>query len=700
MLPTTPFKGRLGTNYVPTEDETTAVRELIKTVEPQIVSLDAEIEALKQRRAIYTSFIADHRALISPIRYMPPDILRKIFSYCLPYDNQEKAMQASEAPLLLVQICRHWRDLAITTPTLWSTIFLKIPEPPLIRSYTHMLPYDRVGIQEPDDFDIEVEDASEALCAKLLAEQWRRKVESLVRVTTTWLSRAKGCSLTIFFREIQPTHSSILNQVLIQEPTDLLISLICAHSSQWAQLDLQLGCRSSSSKETLLSLPPSQTPQLHRINVHWMPFSALAVYSRALSSYFASSQGGSGDDSDADGLPSRKTIAPKLPHHIFKAARLQNLSLSNFCGYFTYIPVAWSNLTGLSCTGSPLGYRYKRVPETYREDSIRTSFTTSAALALLRQCPNLVQCELHLLDVEIHYGDSDDGAGAVSARHVHLPRLERLVVLEHTRYPSLPFFQSLIDLSVLNSMSWASPISPYSNDPFTDGASPPCLSLFPLLPTLGHQIQCLEFGPVATTIARLVDNCLKFVVGVKELTIDMANLAPSAETLTSGWGTPNQFAEEAPPPFYRDELLTSLTPSNPEILSSKVTTTTTPICPNLAILKLAVDHPSDIRTRALKNLIAVRNSNNRPSHSSPHAAVVPLVQFTVRFMGVGNPREYRDGTPPLVFPKRWEEDHLNSGFSKRIIKIERPRSIAQDAQRKPFDGNWDLESNLYEPSQP
>ncbi|KAH6911003.1 hypothetical protein BKA70DRAFT_50757 [Coprinopsis sp. MPI-PUGE-AT-0042] len=664
MLPASPFKDQLGSNYVPSEDEAVAIQKLIESVEPQIVSLDAEIEAMKQRRAIYASFVADHRALISPIRHMPSDILRSIFSYCVPYAAPEKVMQASEAPLLLAQICSHWRDLAIKTPILWSTIFLKIPEPPHIRSYAHQASYDK----------------------------WRRKLESLTSAATTWLSRAEGCPLTISFRGIDLNGFSILEKALIQEKVDVFLSLICARSLQWAQLDVQVA-ESSPSEGALLSLSPSQIPNLRSIRVRWSPAHSSPPsrpYSPTLRRRSSSSSSSiSSDDSDTE-----KTVAPRAPLHIFKGTRLHHLSLENFSGNFKDIPVAWCNLTELSYTWPSDGYGYQHQGgvggplnvQVFPSGSGMTALSPSVALALLQQCPNLVRCELHLLE------PASRSVDIVPNQLVHLPYLQRLVVLEQTQGPSVTFFQSLIDLPLLTSMSWSSSVSPISPYPYHGGGptSSPYLPLHSLLLASGHQIQCLEFGAIQASMTQIID-CLKLAVGVTKLTIDMFSFSPAdlvASTPTSNPQEEVQYYRPWKPlqSFYRDELLTSLTPSSDP--AGSAAETTAPICPNLSILNLVLAYPSDITTKALKNLVALRGDSRRLGHSQAQDSTltVPLTQVT------------------------WEEGRLNSDFSRHIIKVEWPRADVQGVPhmygsyshtegalgRKPFETYWDFESKHYE----
>ncbi|KAH6911022.1 hypothetical protein BKA70DRAFT_1459995 [Coprinopsis sp. MPI-PUGE-AT-0042] len=240
MLPAAPLRGRLRTNYVPSE--TAALPKLIKAVEPRIASLDAGIEVMKQERDIYSSFVAENCSLISPICYTPPNVLRSIFSYCVPRDTLERIMHISEAPLLPTRICSHWRDLVIKTPTIWSTIFLKVPVlPPSSAHSMHILPCEMMAASERLSVDIEAKGASDALLAPLTNE-WRRKMTRLGNLTT------------------------VPDRGYIKKPMDLLLSLLCARSSQWTRLDLRI-TGWSSSEVRFLGISPSKRPNLQSVLV-------------------------------------------------------------------------------------------------------------------------------------------------------------------------------------------------------------------------------------------------------------------------------------------------------------------------------------------------------------------------------------------------------------------------------------------------
>ncbi|KAF7334574.1 hypothetical protein MVEN_02287300 [Mycena venus] len=125
-----PFAEKLGTNYVPSEQEIKAIRDLLADpieelarLEAEIDEMDAVIGQLKAKRASLKTVIDAHRALISPMRHTPEDVLREIFVACLP-TTHNALIDPSEAPILFGGICRHWRAVAHSTPMLWSSIHI------------------------------------------------------------------------------------------------------------------------------------------------------------------------------------------------------------------------------------------------------------------------------------------------------------------------------------------------------------------------------------------------------------------------------------------------------------------------------------------------------------------------------------------------------------------------------------------------
>ncbi|KAF8890261.1 hypothetical protein CPB84DRAFT_1784928 [Gymnopilus junonius] len=54
----------------------------------------------------------------------PPETLGEIFYHCLPLDVLDRPQpDVTTAPMLLCQVCSHWRAVALTTPWLWESLY-------------------------------------------------------------------------------------------------------------------------------------------------------------------------------------------------------------------------------------------------------------------------------------------------------------------------------------------------------------------------------------------------------------------------------------------------------------------------------------------------------------------------------------------------------------------------------------------------
>ncbi|KAF7313053.1 F-box domain-containing protein [Mycena kentingensis (nom. inval.)] len=130
----TPFQDILRTNAVPSDDECDQIRAFLAEPARDLAALTErtkqlriELQAAQRELADLVSFITDHQALISPFRRIPDDLLRLIFMHTLPA-TRNTALVAEEGPLLLCSVSRHWRDVALTTPRLWSCMHIVVPE--------------------------------------------------------------------------------------------------------------------------------------------------------------------------------------------------------------------------------------------------------------------------------------------------------------------------------------------------------------------------------------------------------------------------------------------------------------------------------------------------------------------------------------------------------------------------------------------
>ncbi|KAF9257577.1 hypothetical protein L218DRAFT_879103, partial [Marasmius fiardii PR-910] len=128
-----PFMHILNTNYMPDKDDIQKITVLLRepklkldSLNRQILRLEGALTALRTERDSLQAHIDNHCTLLSPFRCFPEDLLREIFVRCLdPYPIRS----TKHAPLLFTRICRYWREVALKTPRLWSSIHIFIPKP-------------------------------------------------------------------------------------------------------------------------------------------------------------------------------------------------------------------------------------------------------------------------------------------------------------------------------------------------------------------------------------------------------------------------------------------------------------------------------------------------------------------------------------------------------------------------------------------
>ncbi|KIM79566.1 hypothetical protein PILCRDRAFT_26422, partial [Piloderma croceum F 1598] len=107
----------------PNAFESKMLRDVLLQAGSDLAQLDSEIdrvqavrEALCQKRQALLKFIAEHNAILAPIRRLPPELLTDIFARCSP---PSMLWQEQEAPSPCAQVCAGWRKAAVSTQQLW-----------------------------------------------------------------------------------------------------------------------------------------------------------------------------------------------------------------------------------------------------------------------------------------------------------------------------------------------------------------------------------------------------------------------------------------------------------------------------------------------------------------------------------------------------------------------------------------------------
>jgi hypothetical protein len=99
------------------QSRTRSCRRRAEEMQAEIVQPDA---GQAKRLALLQEFICVHRSLLVRIRNLPPELLQEIF---LVYSETSTGYHRwIRPPFVLGQICRSWRQTAISLPALWDKL--------------------------------------------------------------------------------------------------------------------------------------------------------------------------------------------------------------------------------------------------------------------------------------------------------------------------------------------------------------------------------------------------------------------------------------------------------------------------------------------------------------------------------------------------------------------------------------------------
>jgi len=123
----------LSSNDEPSEDETQSVSAVIASIQSELSALESTIAArrspfrvlAKPKLSEFASLLAAHKAVLSPARRIPTEILQKIFADFGEIERSTQnwgAYHARHLPWVVSHICRSWRQVALGIPAIWARI--------------------------------------------------------------------------------------------------------------------------------------------------------------------------------------------------------------------------------------------------------------------------------------------------------------------------------------------------------------------------------------------------------------------------------------------------------------------------------------------------------------------------------------------------------------------------------------------------
>ena len=120
------FADPFGSNRMLSSEEEALIRSSYWETNSSISRLDVQINDLLLRHRALCDYRKMLVTLLSPVRRLPSELLGEVFCHCLPQNY--KAEGAHKAVMLPSHICKHWRDVALSTPILWTNIVLRVTD--------------------------------------------------------------------------------------------------------------------------------------------------------------------------------------------------------------------------------------------------------------------------------------------------------------------------------------------------------------------------------------------------------------------------------------------------------------------------------------------------------------------------------------------------------------------------------------------
>ncbi|KAJ6500538.1 hypothetical protein C8R45DRAFT_72751 [Mycena sanguinolenta] len=151
-LQPSPFHSLMAQEKMPNASETTAIRDFIRDIDAEMAWREETIKRLRCEVAELRRRSDHHKAIIAPIRRIPPETMAEIF---LQLTAMEKTLKETpkeineefpylfnscyrvrplihKAPLLFCEISRTWRAIALSIPMLWNSLSLSSRDQKLV----------------------------------------------------------------------------------------------------------------------------------------------------------------------------------------------------------------------------------------------------------------------------------------------------------------------------------------------------------------------------------------------------------------------------------------------------------------------------------------------------------------------------------------------------------------------------------------
>ncbi|KAJ7680112.1 hypothetical protein B0H17DRAFT_1182130 [Mycena rosella] len=103
-----------------------SIQELHARINDVSADIDRQKEVLKKLEHSKSALQRQLNAIRDPVSRLPLEISSEIFIQCLPSTSNPQP-GAPDIPMLFLNICNAWTDIALSTPALWEAIQIQFP---------------------------------------------------------------------------------------------------------------------------------------------------------------------------------------------------------------------------------------------------------------------------------------------------------------------------------------------------------------------------------------------------------------------------------------------------------------------------------------------------------------------------------------------------------------------------------------------
>ncbi|KAL1677050.1 hypothetical protein EV122DRAFT_252822 [Schizophyllum commune] len=151
-------------------------------MQAQTARLDEEIERTEARLAEARRVRDFSKALVAPIRRLPPELLSEVFLFATPATWYDECSGNRMQDIRYAEVCHSWRAITLGTHALWNTIKVVVEEE---------------SASENEDEDEDEDESGSEDSHRPLSETERN--ERWLRIVNVWIARSGGTLLTVTF---------------------------------------------------------------------------------------------------------------------------------------------------------------------------------------------------------------------------------------------------------------------------------------------------------------------------------------------------------------------------------------------------------------------------------------------------------------------------------------------------------------------